>query len=150
MEGVHTDPEDASAEAAAVEQESTPRRPPQEEVDRHMLTHLPYRSWCPHCVRGKSRGKHHSGSTGSKQIPTIAVDYMYMHESQDANEEKGMPILVARDLNLGGVGTGMVFARVVPSKGVQAYAVKSLAADVTSLGYNEFVFKTIMTPRFWH
>ena len=55
---------------------------------------------------------------------------------------RGCPyLLVARDLNLGGVGTGMIFARVVPSKGVQSYAVKSLAADVASLGYKEFVFK---------
>ena len=32
-----------------------PKRPPQEEVDAHMLTHMPLRSWCPHCVRGKSK-----------------------------------------------------------------------------------------------
>ena len=34
----------------------------------------------------------------------------------------------------------------MPSKGVQAYAVKSLAADVASLGYNEFVFKSDNEP----
>ena len=27
-----------------------PIKPSQEEVDAHMLTHLPFRSWCPHCV----------------------------------------------------------------------------------------------------
>ena len=32
-------------------------KPSQEEVDAHMLTHLLFRSWCPHCVRGKSTGK---------------------------------------------------------------------------------------------
>ena len=36
-----------------------PIKPSQEEVDSHMLTHLPFRSWCPHCVRGKSKGKPH-------------------------------------------------------------------------------------------
>ena len=25
-----------------------------EEFDAHQLTHLPFRSWCDHCVRGKS------------------------------------------------------------------------------------------------
>ena len=25
-----------------------------EEVDKHNVTHLPYRSWCKHCVRRKS------------------------------------------------------------------------------------------------
>ena len=28
-----------------------PRQPTQEEVDEHMATHLPFRDWCPHCVR---------------------------------------------------------------------------------------------------
>ena len=30
-------------------------RPSQEEVNAHNVSHLPYRSWCPHCVRGKAR-----------------------------------------------------------------------------------------------
>ena len=32
-------------------------RPSKEEVELHNKTHLPYRSWCPHCVRGKARGR---------------------------------------------------------------------------------------------
>ena len=27
------------------------RTPTQAEVDRHNLTHLPFRNWCPHCMR---------------------------------------------------------------------------------------------------
>ena len=50
-------------------------------------------------------------------MPTIAADYMYMSESQRESEERGMPILVARDLRDSTGGTGMVFARVVPQKG---------------------------------
>ena len=41
-----------------------PIRPTQDEVDAHMLTHLPLRSWCPHCVRGKSKGKAHRKRAG--------------------------------------------------------------------------------------
>ena len=113
MQSSHSSPEDESSEAADVKQAVKPCTPPQDEVDKHMLTHLPYRSWCPYCVKGKSHGKHHSRkNTGDKHIPTIVVDYMYMHESQDASEERGMPIMVARDINHGSVGTGMLFARV--------------------------------------
>ena len=57
-----------------------------------------------------------------------------------------MPIMVARDINHESVGTGMLFARVVPSKGVQPYAVKSLSADIAPLGYSEFVFKSDNEP----
>lgn len=32
-----------------------PREPSKEERDEHCLTHLPYRSWCRHCVRGRGR-----------------------------------------------------------------------------------------------
>ena len=58
-------------EEAAGEQEGRPEearkakgtkaftKPSNDEVDEHMLTHLPFRSWCPHCVRGKSKGKPH-------------------------------------------------------------------------------------------
>ena len=27
-------------------------RPSEEEVELHDKIHLPYRSWCPHCVKG--------------------------------------------------------------------------------------------------
>ena len=27
--------------------------PRNEEVEVHNLSHVPYRSWCPHCVKGK-------------------------------------------------------------------------------------------------
>ena len=30
-----------------------PTLPTQAEVDEHMLTHVPFRSWCPHCVKGR-------------------------------------------------------------------------------------------------
>ena len=28
-------------------------QPSSQEVQEHMKTHIPYRSWCAHCVRGK-------------------------------------------------------------------------------------------------
>ena len=30
-------------------------RPSQHDVDIHNLTHLPFRNWCPHCVKGKAK-----------------------------------------------------------------------------------------------
>ena len=51
-----------------------------------------------------------------------------------------MPIL-AKDLVNCGSGTGMAFARVVPSKGVQSYVVKAFANDIALLGPPELVIK---------
>ena len=82
-----------NARAAAL-----PKRPPQEEVDAHMLTHVPFRSWCPHCVRGQSKGKPHKQvRQQGRDIPTVSADYMFMHEDQGPNAERGMPILVMCD-----------------------------------------------------
>ena len=94
-----------------------PRQPTQEEVDEHMATHLPFRDWCPHCVRGKSRSKPHKKSEGVHEIPTLVMDYMVMHSNQEEREEKGMPILVTKDLTNCANGTGMVSASVVFQKG---------------------------------
>ena len=36
-----------------------PRLPSRQEVQEHELTHIPYRSWCVHCVRGAERSDAH-------------------------------------------------------------------------------------------
>ena len=36
-----------------------PRRPSESEVRDHCRTHLPYRNWCYHCVRGKGKDLDH-------------------------------------------------------------------------------------------
>ena len=75
-----------------------PSRPNSAEVESHMATHMPFRSWCPHCVKGKSTGKAHVKSHDhAKELPTVSVDYMFMHERQLASEERGTPILVTKD-----------------------------------------------------
>ena len=55
-------------------------KPSKREVEEHMATHIPFRSWCPHCVRGKSkstpRAKRKEGE--EEEVPVISVDYMYM------------------------------------------------------------------------
>ena len=61
-EGQSTDEyEDQSSSGEAVEARAAKvsKRPTQIEVDQHMMTNLPFRSWCPHCVRGKSKGRPH-------------------------------------------------------------------------------------------
>ena len=139
--------EEEPAEAITPRIVRAPTKPSARDVEAHMTTHLPYRSWCPHCVRGRARGKSHPKADSSgKTLPTIALDYMFMHSAQSEGEERGMPDLVARDICHENVGTGMLFARVVPSKGANAYAIKSLASFVASLGHSAFVLKSDSEP----
>ena len=32
---------------------TNPKLPSKEDVEAHELNHLPYRNWCPHCVKGR-------------------------------------------------------------------------------------------------
>ena len=62
-------------EARRAKGTKVPIKPSQEEVEEHMLTHLPFRSWCSHCVRGKAKGKpHKKKEEEDKEVPTIALD----------------------------------------------------------------------------
>ena len=50
-----------------------PGRPSQAEIDEHCIDHLPFRSWCECCVRGRGTGEQHRPA-GESQVPIIAFD----------------------------------------------------------------------------
>ena len=51
--------------------------PSQEEVDKHNLTHLPFRNWCPHNMKGRGKEAPHykamGGSMSSLRLAWISV-----------------------------------------------------------------------------
>ena len=47
--------------------------PSESEVEQHEFTHLPFRSWCRHCVRAKGKeSPHHESSLGG--VSKFATD----------------------------------------------------------------------------
>ena len=86
-----------------------PRLPSQKEVADHYLTHVPYRNWCPHCVRGRGKDlDHRKGLDEDRCLREFSFDYCF------PGDEKGVKItvLVGRERV-----TGMTMASVVPVKG---------------------------------
>ena len=72
-----------------------------------MLTHIPYRQWCQHCVSGKAKGNpHNKAGDRIREVPAIALDCMWMKGEQGVGEETGMPILVGSDMVTATGGTG--------------------------------------------
>ena len=68
--------------------------PSKEEVEDHMTTHTPFRSWCKHCVRGMAVSSPHTRIEEEEQgITKISLDYMWMEEDE---AKEGMPILLMR------------------------------------------------------
>ncbi len=56
-----------------------PIRPPPAEVADHEITHLPYRSWCDACARGRGLGEQRGRHAGRPHgIPRVGVDYWFI------------------------------------------------------------------------
>ena len=82
---------EATEEGIEAKLMSKPIEPTQEEIDKHMATHIPFRSWCPHCVMGKAKNnKPQKRKESSSEVPVISKDYMFMGEGkEDAEAEEG-------------------------------------------------------------
>ena len=48
-----------------------PKLPSEEEIKQHEITHLPYRSWCRHCVRGRGREFPHARVGDQVSLPEL-------------------------------------------------------------------------------
>ena len=97
-----------------------PRMPTQVEIEEHNITHLPYRSWCIHCVRGRGEQAGHlrQEERPENAIPEVHMDYCFMGRKSDDVQ----PILVARDRD-----TRMIVSFLVQKKGaVDDYVIRRL------------------------
>ena len=110
-------------EASPPQTKKAPCRPTEEEVQEHNVCHIPFRAWCPHCVKGKAMNDPHMRDREEVgEFPTVSIDYCFLHIGEGEEMERlssevtrtnaGMPIVVTTDDK-----TGLVFADVVPRKG---------------------------------
>ena len=116
-----------------------PRRPTREEVARHNLTHLPYCSWCPHCVACRRSNVPHRQLTASdgRTLPIFVADYAFMRKP---NEDL-VTMLVGRLYP-----SRMVFATVCDVKGPDDSATDRLATFFRETGYSHIVYKSDQEP----
>ena len=99
----------ASREERVVKKMIDPRRPTEREVEEHNLTHLPYRNWCPVCVRAKGKDSDHRKSIDEERgLAEFSFDYCFPGDDLDHR----ITILVGRERS-----TGMTMASTIPSKG---------------------------------
>ena len=55
-----------------------PKLPSREEIEKHNLTHLPFRDWCPICVKAKGREMDHKRDNGKeRKLPEYSWDYCF-------------------------------------------------------------------------
>ena len=127
--------EETAEEGVAPRMRKAPEDPTKEELDEHYIDHGVFRSWCPHCVRGKAAAYgHRRGEKRVRDVPVVGIDYMYMTDRQKPEEESGNPILVIKD-----EWTEMTFAHVVPSKGRDKYAIERMSRGLSMLGHKKVI-----------
>ena len=113
-----------------------PKEPLPEDVARHNLTHIPYRSWCPHCVAARRNNQaHKQGSSAPRTIPLLVFDYAFI---RDADTEDMLTILVGRHYP-----SRALFATVCDQKGPSdKITVDRLCQFFRSVGAKDVVFKS--------
>ena len=139
-------------EAREVHSPPIPATPSLEEVRKHRLTHRPFRSWCPHCVRGKGRADPHKASKQKgvwDGIPKVVSDYFFVGQrrphgreerakEEEAAERDGQtPVLVIKDTK-----SKTIFAHACPCKGAHEAVVTKIVADLDALGYKTLLIRT--------
>ena len=65
--------EEEEEEAKVAKVASEPNQPTKDEISKHCATHLPYRSWCPHCVAGKKPDAQHHQLEGEHMLSLIHI-----------------------------------------------------------------------------
>ena len=92
------------------------RLPSLEEFQKHMMTHLPYRSWCEYCVKGRGKEAPHRTQSTESDLPEVSVGFCFPLKDDGTG---GLIILVARERH-----TRMTLATVVPSKSTGMFAAR--------------------------
>ena len=72
-----------------------PREQTREEREEHEKTHLPFRSWCKHCVRGRGKQLPHYRGTQQTTMSEVHFDYGLLGKEEQATCT--IPVLVAKE-----------------------------------------------------
>ena len=134
-----TPPEGEEAQAPLAARE--PDQPTEEERRHHELTHMPFRSWCSHCVRGRQDSLPHRPSpTTALAVPEVAMDYCFLGR---AGSPSSATVLIMKDRE-----SRSILASVVQSKGRGLdETVTQAAANIRRLGhYGRVILKTDGEP----
>ena len=130
-----------------------PKGPTRKEREEHEATHIPYRDWCAHCVRGRAINRQHRRTTGSedaeRKVPKISMDYFFM--SQEEEKASDNPMIVVLD-----EANGNRYMRAVGRKGLgegkeMEWLIKDIHEELKSWGYpgggdNELIMKSDGEP----
>jgi len=120
-----------------------PFGPTLQEKNEHRKTHLPFRPWCPICVRGRAKNWAHykaKKEEDEEKGPSVSFDYCFL---RDKVGDPSLPVLVGKDR-----ATGALVAHAVPEKGAGLeWTAKQVCRDLVKLGIGgQVVLKADQEP----
>ena len=125
------------AEDAPIKIAKDPGDPTPEEREQHNATHIPYRSWCPICVKGRGKEESHKRQKGGDESckPHICFDYKSFGQEDDYDDKA--TALVIKDET-----TKMKFAHICEKKGsTDKWIIDKIVDDIDRLGHTEVILK---------
>ena len=101
-----------------------PRRPSDAQRRAHEIHHMPYRSWCEYCVRGRGKESPHLSryEQADDGIPAVQMDYVFLHNTGDKDAKVTLLTMVDNS-------SGQMVATAVqkgPDKFVERFLLKGL------------------------
>ena len=127
-------------EEAPVKRLANPSDPTPEEKEKHMTCHIPYRGWCPICVKARGREDAHYKQTKEQKeqgLPRVAMDYAETGEKADKSDER--KLLCGRErwtkwtfchpVTCKGLGDDRIVGKVVKTMGETGFTKMELKGD---------------------
>ena len=120
---------------------TAPSAPTKEEWIEHQITHVPYKSWCPICVKNAAVNNPHKLTHHFRGVAQFCMEYMYMTKKPD--EEQIMhPILVIKERVSGGT-----WALATIRKGAfQNKLVRRIIEIIDGVGSPKIIIKSDQEP----
>jgi hypothetical protein len=121
------DEEEGERGARKMKKMNDPKKPTKEEVEDHEKLHLPFRSWCRHCVRGRGKELAHYRTDETSGCHEIHLDFFFMGREHEPG--KTVPIVAVKERR-----SKMVMASVVPRKSTGLFVSKRIMAFLKEVG----------------
>ena len=103
-----------------------PLLPTEDERAEHDKSHLPFRSWCRHCVAGKGKEAPCKGIGELPSVPEFHMDFMFMGEEIGG---RTLAFLIVKERL-----TKVIMGTVVPSKSTGEFVAKRVVAFMKEYG----------------
>ena len=107
--GLGTSTDEAGTEGRKMKRMIDPILPSAEEIADHNLSRIPFRNWCPYCIRGRGKEMNHTRvNTDERGLDEFHMDYCF------PGDEFGFKLVILVVVER---YTGMKASIVVPRKG---------------------------------